>query len=545
MKKILAILLSILIISLSVAPAYAMEVPNSWSGSKVPVVALFGDGEAIYDEEGNKVFKFSEILNIFGSSDEEEGDSSVMDAVISILQPFLLEGILKDEWDNYYNALEKEIGDLFTEIRFDKNGECPNNTDIAQNLRETMYATTHTDFKKVNGSYYAYDYQFWYDWRQDPRETADEFHNHIETIKETTGCDKVAIIAHCLGSTVVMAYIAKYGTDSIYGLGIDGSVVEGAEIISQAISGKFTLDGEAISRLLLDMQSTGSVNISEFVTASVDLAVKSGLISTLTDTVKATIYSKLVKGVTSALSLSTFFTWPGYWACVSEEDYENALDYVFGDENSAKRTEYAGLIEKIEGYHNDVRLQLDNIYDEIENSGANIAVIGKYGFQIAPICESADQVSDQYATLTKASFGATTSPSIFETLSDEYIEQRHQEGKEKYISPDKMVDASTCRFPDYTWFTKNISHSYWHSFETSLMFAVITADKQYTINDFDCTQFVVHDYETGSISPMTEDNCHTESWYEEVKNGPEIGFIAKIIAFFKSLVNWFKLIFKQ
>ncbi len=547
MKKLSAIILSFVMLCFSVVPSFAIETPSSFSGSDIPVIAMFGDGEAIYDEEGNKIFKFAEILNIFGSSEgteEGEGDP-VMDAVISILQPFLLEGILKDEWDNYYAALEKEIGELFTEIRYDKNGDCYNNTDISKALREKMAEQEKTDYKKLRGSYYVYDYQFWYDWRQDPRESADELHEYIENIKTTTNCDKVALLAHCLGTTVAISYIAKYGTDSIYGIALDGSVLEGAEIISESISGKFTIDGDAINRLLFDMNSTGSANISEFVTASIDLATKSGLIGSLTDTVKATIYHKVVKGVTSALSLSTFFTWPGYWACVSEEDYSTAIEYVFGKEDDKKREEYAGLIEKIDGYHNDVRLELDNIYDGIEASGAKIAVIGKYGFQIAPICKSADQIADQYATLTKASLGATASPSIFETLSDEYIAEREAEGKGKYISPDKLVDASTCRFPDYTWFTKNISHSYWHNFETGLMFNVITADKQYTVDDFDCTQFVVHDYETGVVSPMTEDNCHTESWYEEVKNGQNTGIFAKIIAFFKSLVNWFKALFNM
>lgn len=544
MKKLAAILLSLLIITTSIFPAFALPTPSvSWGGD-VPVISLFGDGQPICDEEGNIIFKFSEILNMIGSSDDSESEEDpVMDAVVSILQPFLLEGILNDEWDGYYAALEKEIGEIFTEIRFNKNGECDNNTDIEPSRRADMEYKKNTDFKKVNGHYYVYDYQFWYDWRQDPRDTADELHEYIESIKKTTGCDKVAILARCLGSSITMAYIAEYGTDSIYGVGLDGSIIEGAEIISEAISGSFALDGEAIGRLLNDINATGSLNLSEFVTASIDLVIKSGLIDSLTNTVKATIYNKVAKGVTSALALSTFFTWPGYWACVSEEDYPAALEYVFGEEGSVKRTEYAGLIDKIEGYHQEVRLELDNLYDEIENSGAKIGVIGKYGFQLAPITKSADKIADQYSTLEKSSLGATTAPSIFETLSDDYIENRIEEGKGKYISPDKLVDASTCRFPEYTWFTKNISHSYWHDFETYLLYTVITADVQYTVDDFDCTQFVVHDYETGVISPMTEENCHTESWYDSISDGQSDSIFAKIIAFFKSLIAWFKALF--
>ncbi len=538
MKKLISVILAVAMLSALTVPAFAMPTPEKYWGGDVPVVAMFGDGEAICDEENNVLFKFSELLNMFGGSD---GDSSVMDAVVSILQPFLLEGILNDEWDNYYNALETEIGELFTEVKYDKNGECPNNTDISSDLRTIMYNNQNTDYYARNGQYYVYDYQFWYDWRQDPRESADELHAYIEAIKETTGRTKVALLARCLGSTVTIAYIAKYGTDSIYGVSFDGGVIEGAEIISECISGKFSIDGDAINRFIADMNASG-LGLSEFVTASIDLAVKSGVIEGVTSSVKATIYDKIVKGVTSALSLSTFFTWPGYWACVSEEDYDNALNYVFGDEGSTKRTEYAGLIDKIEGYNTDVRQKLDSIYDDIEESGANIAVIGKYGFQIAPICESSDQIADQYTTLTKSSLGATTAPSVYETLPDDYIEQRIEEGKGKYISPDKLVDASTCRFPDYTWFTKNISHSYWHDFETALLFTVITGERQYTVDDFDCTQFIVHDSETGLCEAMTEENCHTESWYSEVMSGPMNNVIRKLLAFFKSLLFWFNLV---
>lgn len=547
MKKIICVILSILMVVSAAIPAVALPTPTESSGSQVPVIAIFGDGEALRDTDDNIVFKFSELLNSFnngGESGETEEEGGVLDAVVNILQPFLVEGILFNKWDNYYAALEKEIGELFTEVQYDKNGESKNDIDISKNLRDLMAYNMTVDKKQGKGSYYAYDYQFWYDWRQDPLKTADEFHAYIEGIKKATGCDKVSVLARCLGTTVVMAYIAKYGTDSLYGVAFDGSVVEGAELISETISGEFTVDAAGINRFLLDMNATGSASIDNFVMKSIDLAEKSGAIDVLTGTVKYTVYNRIVKGVTSALSLGTFFTWPGYWACVSEEDYENALLYVFGEEGSAKRTEYAGLIEKIEDYQTLVRAELDTLYDAMDESGMRIGVIAKYGFQIAPVCKSSDQFADQYATLNKASFGASVADSIYDTFSDDYIAQREAEGKAKYISPDRQVDASTCRWPQYTWFTKNISHSYWHDFETALLYRVITSDVQYTVDDFDCTQFTVHDYETGLVSAMTEDNCHTEAWYEEVKDG-EPNFLQRIMDFFKTLFEWIRLAFSK
>ena len=78
-------------------------------------------------------------------------------------------------------------------------------------------------------------------------------------------------------------------------------------------------------------------------------------------TAEATIYKKLVEGVTSALALSTFFTWPTYWTAVAPQDYQDALYYVFGPEGSQKRQEYAGLIEKLDRYDREVRQKLPEI----------------------------------------------------------------------------------------------------------------------------------------------------------------------------------------
>lgn len=263
----------------------------------------------------------------------EEG--SLSEATMNILTPFLIEGILNDEWDNYYKALEKEFGDLFTEARFDNNGEKWNDTDIADNCYQIMKTCLSKDAKASKGYYSAHDYQFFYDWRYDPMETADKLHAHIEAVKKVTGSEKVAIISRCLGTSAVMAYLSKYGTDSVHGVSFNGSTAAGGEIISETISGKFVLDVNAINRMVMDFESLGWFDLDSFVTSSIDLAAKT-LAVTGFELNETELYAKLVQGVTSALTLSTFFTWPSYWALVCEEDYEDALYYVFGEEGSEK-----------------------------------------------------------------------------------------------------------------------------------------------------------------------------------------------------------------
>ncbi len=541
MKKIISAVLVVVMVFTLILPVCAVneKTPISMMGSQVPIVSIYGDGEPLYDTEGNKVFHFSEMLNMFGGIEE----GSLGESTINVLMPFLTEGLLNDEWDNYYDALEKEIGEIFEDCRLDNNGENYNGVGISQARKDQMADLLSKDAKEINGYYGFEDYIFYYDWRVDPLETADLFHEHIQKVKAVTKSDKVAVIIRCLGSSVVMAYISKYGLEDIHGISIDAGVSNGAEIISEPISGKFKIDANAINRMIKDFDALGKINVDSFITASIDLLSKSGAVDSVLDIVREDLYGKMVKGVTSALALSTFFTWPSYWSCVAEEDYEDALLYVFGPEGSEKRTKYKGLIEKIENYNTEVREQMDEIMLSIKEEGCNLCIISKYGLQIAPVIESRNELGDQFVSVKRSSFGATTG-NVYNPLSDEYIEQKVFEGKEKYISPDKQIDASTCMYPDYTWFIKGSSHSAWNDFENSLLYTVATADRQLTTEDFDFSQFVVYDNETGITSTMTEENCHSEAWKADEKLEKPVTKKEKLISFLQSLLVWLTNLFR-
>ena len=505
MKRIISVLLVLSLIFAFAAPASAAK--YKVDGSPIPIVTIYGDGEPIYDaEKKEKLFQFSEMFSMLGGSEE----GALGESVANILLPFLIDGIIKDEWEPYYEALEKELGELFTEVRYNEDGENWNGSGISQIAQDLVDYQLSRDSKDKNGNYRYDSYHFFYDWRQDPLKTADEFHEYVEKVKELTGAKKVGIIARCLGSSVVMAYLAKYGNDSVHGVSFNGSVAAGGEIISEPISGKFVLDVNAINRMLADFETIGWFELDSFITTSVDLAAKT-LTAMGFDLNETEIYGKLVQGVTSAMALSTFFTWPGYWALVCEEDFENALNYVFGEEGSAKRVKYKKLIDKVVLYHETVMKEIDTVFESLREDKVNVGVIAKYGFQLAAIADSRDMVADQFATVEKASFGATTS-TVYEPLSADYIAARVAEGKGKYISPDKRIDASTCAFPDSTWFTKGITHSKWTDFETSVLLAVVSSDRQLTVDDFEYTQFVVYDNEIETAYPMTEDNYNTEAW---------------------------------
>ena len=537
MKKIISLILVLIMVLCIAMPASAANI--SGQGSQIPIVEISGDGEPLYDAQGNQIFKTTDILaGITGGNDGEDGGSNaIVESVVKVLEPFLLEGILFDKWDRYYENLYIEMSKLFSASHLNKDGTAPEGSGLSDERKAEVAARVATDFKKERGWYGDIDYKFYYDWRLDPWEVADDFHKHIEAVKITTGAEKVAIMAKCLGTNIVLAYVAKYGTDSIYGLGFDGGTVNGMEPLSDAISGKFGVDGNAISRILIDCNFYNIMNISPFIIGTLEMVNKTGILSAAIGYTEEKLYAKLVEGMTSALARSTVMTWPSYWAAVTAEDYDTAIRYVFGDKNDPKRTEYAGLIAKLDNYNEKVRQRIPELLKQVKNSGANVAFIAKYGAQMIPTSDSAKLVADQFVSVKRASFGATTS-TVYDTLSDEYIAKQVAAGKGKYISPDKQIDASTCLFPNYTWFIKGNKHSNWSWWENDLIYTVVTADRQLSIEDFDCSQFVVYNKDTNFADKMTTENCNTEQWEADPdKDMPKTEAGTRFIAI-KALIEW-------
>ena len=538
MKKIVSVLLAaVLLLSCTVfAGAGGTKTAITRTGAKVPIVLVGGDGDQLVDENGKRIFRFLDIGNAIGDTDTE----AVKESVLNVVKPLLVQGMLTGNFDPYYEALYNEIAEMFNDVLLDENGEPKNGSGITQGRKEEMRVALSRDQKLYTGtgSYDLYSYHFWYDWRLDPLYTADLLNDYIEQVKKVTGQPKVALICRCVGSNVVFSYISKYGTDSLYSLGMCGVVgLNGSEPMSESISGKFAVNLPAIDRLIYDLKALGYLELDPFVNSTIELLAASGMADAALGAAKATIYRVIVQGATSALALSTFFTCPMYWACVNANDYEDALLYVFGPEGSEKRQQYAGLIEKLDAYNEAVRQKMPELLEEIRENVERVCVISKYGYQLSPVCASADVLSDQIASVYSSSFGATTSLA-YDKLSDAYIAGRVAAGCANYISPDLQVDASTCFFPEQTWFAKGASHSNWTQGENALIYTVTTSERVLTADDMEISRFFVEDNETGEWQNMTAENCNTYNWDATPDAQRPTGFIARIRAYFRVLRVW-------
>ena len=310
MKKFLSVFLSIALIFSLAIPAFSWVEINE-SQSQIPIIRISGDGEALYDPDGNKIFHYKDVAKLVTGDSESGTDNSEMyKSMAESLLPALTKGLLTDNWDDLYVSLETEISKIFSNSLLDENGNVTNGSGLSERRKQEMEKKRNYDQKGNKGFYSWEDYWFHYDWRLDPMETADDFHTFVQDIKRTTGCEKVGISATCLGTNIVMAYVAKYGAKDIQGIGMDGSVVGGAEILSEVISGKFDVAPPALMRILRDVDGLGMFSIDEFIMETIDMLVRTGVLESVISTTENIFYDKLIKGATSALALSTFYTWP-------------------------------------------------------------------------------------------------------------------------------------------------------------------------------------------------------------------------------------------
>lgn len=495
MKKFFSVLISIvLIITIlitSVPVAFAAQ-----DGADIPVVHVSGYGALLVRKNEQGVKETVYPLQIPDNYIEEKVD---------VILPVFAKAFFTQEWSEFCDVLVDTFVPIFEPMALDSNGEVKDGS----HADWTWDKKTLRNKKDKNGKYGATAYQFYYDWRLDPLEIADTLHRYIEDILSVTGEKEVGLYGRCLGSNVVTAYMSKYKGEHVKEVIHYASSVYGATQCSKAFTGELFLHADGIERFIYDLDLGLEEYYTELIQSLVSLLNKNyglDIACWAVNNVVKDIYLEIFPEVMR----SSFGTFPSYWSMVSLEDYDRAMETVFYGVN---KSDYAGLIEKVEYYHNNIRLKFEDITREHIANGIEFSNIVKYGIQTIPVTKNSDELSDRTVTVRESSFGATV-VSIGEEFSEDYIKNAQLNSKDKYISPDKQIDASTCISPDTTWFIKNMVHDYFPDCVNGLVSEIIN-NEGYNVNSSDeYPQYLVFDDETQTISPMTEENLNTtDRWH--------------------------------
>ena len=478
MKKLISVLLSFLMIFSFGIPAFAAK-------DERPTIYVTGaQTNDLYNAEGERIYPISD-------------DIDAMEVIKNNLKPCmkkLILGLLTDNYEPYAKEFYNAFVPIYEDIALDKNGEASNGSHPRNNIYDV-------EIPQKTEDYGIWDYRFWYDWRISPMVAADQLKEYIEMVVDATGEEKVNLMGRCYGANVIAAYFTKYEDHAVKyvdDISFLSSSIIGIDMMSALFSGNMKFEDNVINNFVNFFMNKENIiedeTVSVFVLTLVELfneikvlGITGELLEDLVDKVKDDLIPPILR--------DTFGSMPAYWSMTTPESYEEAIEFVFGD----CKEEYKNLIAKTDDYHYNVQLKIESTIKRLEQKGVKFNIFVKYNFPDYPIYEGATCQGDGTTAAVRQAFGGVYAD-FGEVLSNKYIETIENKN---YLSPDKVIDASSCLLPNNTWFVKNIHHDIFPNELNRLAMDVMNLDVSVSDNVF--PRFA--DYVDGKIVPLEADNA--------------------------------------
>lgn len=404
--------------------------------------------------------------------------------------PALAEFAITRDWDKLGCSLGDIAGKVFSRATNNPDGTVKDGSGVRFEYPDAETLTAESDI------------YFEYDWREDPIDIAAELNDFIDYVLDATGSEQVALTCHSFGGVVATTYFTLYGCEKVKTVVFNSTAIYGETYTGELMTGQLYFSGKSLADYLeFAFQGTDGECILD---AAVKILEKSGVLDVATDLVNS-ITGKIQVQVCARSVVPLFGGWLAIWSMIPDEYLDEATDYVFNTVYAESENDYSALRAKIENYNNLVRSKKDETLKKV-NEECNVYVITRYGYSSIPITPSADNLGDGTIDVKYASFGATASKygSTLENITAD----------EKYISPDRTVDASTCMFPEQTWFVKNMKHGADEEALDEMMRTFMKYDGQATVDTFpEYPRFTVFDGE--SIVPETV-NESLPAWSEKL-----------------------------
>lgn len=500
-RRIISLILCSLILIGAVIPALAKE-------EKTAFIVVSGMNTfPLYDTEENKVYPLAtaDIVKLVGD-------------VLPDVGAYL---ITKDEKKLADRVLPK-VKDLFDVIACNPDGSSKYDIHTTKFGSLTEYTDLFSEYTKdeegiVNAGIQRFGAEntffFNYDWRLSPLDHADELNEFIKFVKETTECDRVALACFSMGGTVTLSYLSKYGSEDLNSVEFCSTAFQGTSIVGELFKGDLEVSLDGLFKRLGQLTRNNTFEqiiyyLNDGLNKNGFNSSVSGFANGLVDSIKEEIYS--------GLFIPVFGYMPGLWALAPDEYYEADKAYMLN--NGADDA----LIEKIDTYHEIQTNAKEIISSAMEDT--SVYIFAQYGMAGVPASpKGATSNNDYLIDCIYASGGATCSD-LNETLGDDYKQQLLTDYN--YLSADGQIDASTCLFPETTWFICGMGHVDYPMGEASdfvLWFA--EQDEQKTVKDCIYPQFQRYDYGSETLSTV-----------EGAKEG---GATEKVLSFFYNIRNFF------
>ena len=335
---------------------------------------------------------------------------------------------------------------------------------------------------------------FKYDWRIDPIEVAAQLNSFIDYVLKCSGAKTVKICCHSLGGVITNTYLTIYGDSKISGVCFNSTAIFGQRYIGELMTGQIVLNSDSLQEFLSYV-----FDYNEYKTLLneiIEIVRVAGLMDIVIN-LGNDIINNILEQASREVLAPLFAGWLSIWAMTADEDIAESEDFMFN--TICKGLDRSALKAKIDRFNTQVRPYKKATLEKL-NKDASVYVISRYGYCSIPLTPSWTIVSDGVVDTKSTSFGATVAP-YGEKLSDEYLAKADP----KYISPDKTLDASTCMFPEQTWFIHDMQHANNPDSLDEMMYTLLRYDGQATVETFaKYPRFCEYFPHTDMIVPYTE-----------------------------------------
>lgn len=463
MKRFLSIFLALTLILSACGTAFA-HVGECDCGN-VPVIFVRGFGEAIYENPESE-----DRVEIFGTIGDT-AKNTIPQIVFGVM------GLLTFNYD-LFGKYAIEVADAMLEkLECDENGVPLYNTgtvpleapDYQTHLNEvSLLRCDEYEDKYTDNCYY-----FRYDWRLSPIDNAKLLDEYAKEVMEVTKHKSFSLAAHSQGNTVIASYLYLYGSENVEKVAFLSPAYQGVSLISSLLTKNIDVRGKAdflelfINAMLGEDQPAVSVLIK--------VLNKTNVIDGLLLWLDGVLDSQYDRIYDEYLSLA-FGNLAGVWSFVTIDDFEKAKLNKFGENYT--ETEFT---KKIDEYHYNVQKKLPEIIRTAMANGTEVMIVSGYNIPSIPVTTGDAIQSDMLICSEHMSIGATFAP-VGKTFENGYVQAT--DCGHDHVSEDMIVDASTCAFPEITWFLKGVSHSDFPEGYVLFVNTFLTTEEQITVHTF-------------------------------------------------------------
>lgn len=490
MKKVISVFMAAVILCVGLLPL-SVSAATTCNCDEVPIIYVRGKTPILPDKSKPASSSNHQVPYITNQELED---------YIAQLLPIYGICYLTGNYDRLSSKLTEIFAEEYKDYALDLNGNITNNSGIApefqwsaDKIKDNHKASKPvTDYERASAEIYKYYYI--YDCRVDPFETAKDLRDYVQTVKKVTGHSKVKFIARCYGTNVLSTYFAKYGWSDVEDVVLYNPIMYGTDKLDAIFAGEIVMTQTSID--YISENYVADTEEDETLKFLINLLNTSGGFDFSNETT-----SYVINFCSPEILRETYATCPGFWAMLSADAYVKAKDFIL----EYYEDDFAGIIKKTDNYHNNVRLKLDEIYAKMRADGVDVYTIAKYGTQLLPIMENPHVQSDDTVAVETQVPGTIAAP-IGSTFGDAYLENAAHNGNSKYISPDRIIDASRVVGRDTTWYVKDIAHDAFPKCFDLFIYKVLRAKGTFTVNtDKNYPQFMVYEKNDGveTVKPIT------------------------------------------